>query len=491
MRWRRRRRRCRPQLEAMVAHARRRHDAHVAAAAARLRRGGGRCAACRAASRRGSRASAPTSCAGPGPSFRADPFPLSGPSRARVSRPRRFPLARRAGGRDRGDQRRFRAGDGGRARRARPLYPISGRRAAQAMGRAQPQQGLDRDPPRPERRHDRGQCPPLPSGDGAARLARAAARSAGAGPMRCSRCSRPAPHIPPHTGVANTRLVCHLPLDRARRAAGSGSATRRATWEVGKAWIFDDTIEHEALNPTRALRVILIVDTWHPDLGAAEREAVAAMHGGDRSRRRDGGAVNERPSPPRPRRACCRAANPGDADQVFRAVLAAINAGPGGAGAAARSRPARRAIPSDARMWQMLGLVHRKLDDLAPSRGCARPGGGARAGGRPASPTAMRARDAGSGPARASICSSAHWRCAADGRGGAARPGRGPVRRRPDRRRDRATSRRSWGQSGLAARPCLDRAAALACAASARPSPPSFEAALPTAPADRRACGAS
>jgi len=86
----------------------------------------------------------------------------------------------------------------------------------------------------------------------------------------------PGAHIPPHVGVANTRLVCHLPL---LVPAGCwfrvGAETR--LWEPGKAWVFDDTIEHEALNPSGELRVILIVDTWHPDLSAAERAAVAAV----------------------------------------------------------------------------------------------------------------------------------------------------------------------------------------------------------------------
>ncbi len=86
----------------------------------------------------------------------------------------------------------------------------------------------------------------------------------------------PGAHIPPHTGVANTRLVCHLPLIV---PAGCwfrvGAETRE--WREGEAWVFDDTIEHEALNPTGELRVILIVDTWHPDLSPGEREAVAAV----------------------------------------------------------------------------------------------------------------------------------------------------------------------------------------------------------------------
>jgi hypothetical protein len=86
----------------------------------------------------------------------------------------------------------------------------------------------------------------------------------------------PGAHIPPHTGVANTRLVCHLPLIVPEGCWFRVGEDRR-DWQVGKAWVFDDTIEHEALNPTGELRVILIVDTWHPDLSAAERAAVAAI----------------------------------------------------------------------------------------------------------------------------------------------------------------------------------------------------------------------
>jgi hypothetical protein len=85
----------------------------------------------------------------------------------------------------------------------------------------------------------------------------------------------PGAHIPPHTGVANTRLVCHLPLIVPEGCWFRVGAETRA-WERGKAWVFDDTIEHEAMNPSDALRVILIVDTWHPDLSDAERSAVAA-----------------------------------------------------------------------------------------------------------------------------------------------------------------------------------------------------------------------
>jgi aspartyl/asparaginyl beta-hydroxylase (cupin superfamily) len=92
----------------------------------------------------------------------------------------------------------------------------------------------------------------------------------------------PGAHIPPHTGVANTRLVCHLPLIVPAGCWFRVGAERRE-WRVGEAWVFDDTIEHEAANPSDQLRVILIVDTWHPDLSPAERQAVAAVMGASES----------------------------------------------------------------------------------------------------------------------------------------------------------------------------------------------------------------
>jgi aspartyl/asparaginyl beta-hydroxylase (cupin superfamily) len=97
----------------------------------------------------------------------------------------------------------------------------------------------------------------------------------GRGPNAMFSLLAPGARIPPHTGVANTRLVCHLPLI-VPPGCWFRVGEERRDWEVGKAWVFDDTIEHEALNPSDALRVLLIVDTWHPDLSPAERAAVSA-----------------------------------------------------------------------------------------------------------------------------------------------------------------------------------------------------------------------
>lgn len=84
-----------------------------------------------------------------------------------------------------------------------------------------------------------------------------------------------APHttILPHTGVTNARLVAHLPLvlpgQCALRVAGQ---TRE--WRDGELLIFDDTFEHEAWNQSENARVILLMDTWHPDLGDVEKLAI-------------------------------------------------------------------------------------------------------------------------------------------------------------------------------------------------------------------------
>jgi aspartate beta-hydroxylase len=87
---------------------------------------------------------------------------------------------------------------------------------------------------------------------------------------------KPKTRIPPHTGIANFRLVVHLPLvlpgDCGFRVGGE---TRE--WSVGEAWVFDDTIEHEAWNDSDEIRIILICDIWSPRLSPAEREAIRAV----------------------------------------------------------------------------------------------------------------------------------------------------------------------------------------------------------------------
>lgn len=87
---------------------------------------------------------------------------------------------------------------------------------------------------------------------------------------------QPRTHIPAHTGSANTRLLCHLPLILPGPARFRVGNTTRA-WEMGQAWVFDDTIEHEAWNDADEMRVILIFDVWNPWLSDGEKALITAM----------------------------------------------------------------------------------------------------------------------------------------------------------------------------------------------------------------------
>ena len=86
------------------------------------------------------------------------------------------------------------------------------------------------------------------------------------------------PHtrIPPHTGVTNIRLIVHLPLivpEGCRFRVGND--TRDVV--PGKAWVFDDTIEHEAWNDSGKARIVLIFDIWNPLLTPMERELASTL----------------------------------------------------------------------------------------------------------------------------------------------------------------------------------------------------------------------
>lgn len=87
---------------------------------------------------------------------------------------------------------------------------------------------------------------------------------------------KPGARITPHTGVVNTRLLCHVPL-----VVPSGCRFRvggeEREWEKGKAWVFNDTVEHEAHNSSDRTRVILIFDIWRPELNEDERVLISTL----------------------------------------------------------------------------------------------------------------------------------------------------------------------------------------------------------------------
>ena len=90
---------------------------------------------------------------------------------------------------------------------------------------------------------------------------------------------KPRTRIPPHVGVTNTRLVTHLALI-IPEACGFRVGNDTRGWVPGKAWVFDDTIEHEAWNDSDKLRVVLILDIWHPHLSPPERAMITALTAG-------------------------------------------------------------------------------------------------------------------------------------------------------------------------------------------------------------------
>ena len=82
--------------------------------------------------------------------------------------------------------------------------------------------------------------------------------------------------IPLHTRGANTRLVVHLPLI-APEACGFRVGGETRYRREGEAWVFDDTIEHEAWNDSDEPRAVLICDVWNPRIEDSERDLVARL----------------------------------------------------------------------------------------------------------------------------------------------------------------------------------------------------------------------
>lgn len=84
---------------------------------------------------------------------------------------------------------------------------------------------------------------------------------------------KPGAHIPPHFGVANSRMTVHLPL-----IVPSGCSIRVGKeiheWSEGELFVFDDSFEHEAWNRSTEDRLVLIFETHHPELQPLERQAI-------------------------------------------------------------------------------------------------------------------------------------------------------------------------------------------------------------------------
>lgn len=83
-------------------------------------------------------------------------------------------------------------------------------------------------------------------------------------------------HVWPHCGPTNCRLRAHLGL-----IVPDGPEIRVASikkkWKEGKVFIFDDSFEHEVWHNGTSLRLVLIVDVWHPELTLKEKLSLSAI----------------------------------------------------------------------------------------------------------------------------------------------------------------------------------------------------------------------
>ncbi|XP_036617706.1 aspartyl/asparaginyl beta-hydroxylase isoform X2 [Trichosurus vulpecula] len=87
----------------------------------------------------------------------------------------------------------------------------------------------------------------------------------------------PGTHVWPHTGPTNCRLRMHLGLVVPKEGCKIRCAQETRNWEEGKVLIFDDSFEHEVWQDAASLRLIFIVDVWHPELTPQQRRSLPAI----------------------------------------------------------------------------------------------------------------------------------------------------------------------------------------------------------------------
>lgn len=81
-------------------------------------------------------------------------------------------------------------------------------------------------------------------------------------------------HILPHRGMTNIRAVLHLPLEVPDSCALRLTDVGELAWQKGRAFVLDDSYEHEAWNHSDRRRVVMLADVWNPWLTMEERDAM-------------------------------------------------------------------------------------------------------------------------------------------------------------------------------------------------------------------------
>ena len=86
------------------------------------------------------------------------------------------------------------------------------------------------------------------------------------------------PHtpIPEHSDGLNFFLTCHLGL-KIPPGCGIRVGDETRAWAEGETLLFNTSFLHEAWNRSDSLRIVLLVDVWHPELTSAEIEAISFL----------------------------------------------------------------------------------------------------------------------------------------------------------------------------------------------------------------------
>jgi aspartate beta-hydroxylase len=88
----------------------------------------------------------------------------------------------------------------------------------------------------------------------------------------------PGTHIKAHCGVTNAKLRTHFAI-RCDPGSKMRVADQSYEWREGELAVFDDSFEHEVWAGGCSPRIVLIIDSYHPDLNEDEIEFLTTLEG--------------------------------------------------------------------------------------------------------------------------------------------------------------------------------------------------------------------
>lgn len=96
----------------------------------------------------------------------------------------------------------------------------------------------------------------------------------------------PRTHIPAHTGVTRAILVSHLGIQVPRDSANCRMRVvdQWTEWQEGKAFVFDDCYNHEVINDTDEVRIVLLIQFRRPVRWLGKLLGEAFLYGVRKSR---------------------------------------------------------------------------------------------------------------------------------------------------------------------------------------------------------------